>query len=254
MPVTSPVRPPTRSAQERPGDAETASAASAEETSERLRVLVAAEQPLVAESVRTALVSQGFEAAAAPVPRGPVSGHQVGQIAALAPDVLLVISDLDRPSRLEGACSLIEELDQPAVVLAGTEDLALWGAVLEAGAQAVLSSSQGLREVARVLRATAAGTHRVAPEVRERLTRSWRAMLRRRYELAERVASLSPREQEVLELLYQGVQVQAIAARLQISPGTVRSQVRAILRKLDVNSQLAAVAAYAQLRRLGQDP
>jgi PAS domain S-box-containing protein len=48
---------------------------------------------------------------------------------------------------------------------------------------------------------------------------------------------LSPREQEVLALLRQGLRVPSVAERLSISPNTVRNQLRSIFRKLDVRSQ-----------------
>nr|WP_253945550.1 helix-turn-helix transcriptional regulator [Nocardioides sp. zg-DK7169] len=58
---------------------------------------------------------------------------------------------------------------------------------------------------------------------------------------------LTRRELTILGLLYAGDNVGRIAAQLGVSEATVRSQVRAVLRKLAVNSQLAAVAAYASL-------
>jgi PAS domain S-box-containing protein len=48
---------------------------------------------------------------------------------------------------------------------------------------------------------------------------------------------LSPREQEVLALLRQGLRVPTVAERLSISQHTVRNQLQSIFRKLDVNSQ-----------------
>jgi PAS domain S-box-containing protein len=48
---------------------------------------------------------------------------------------------------------------------------------------------------------------------------------------------LSPREQEVLALLRQGLRVPTVAERLSVSQYTVRNQLRSIFRKLDVNSQ-----------------
>lgn len=54
--------------------------------------------------------------------------------------------------------------------------------------------------------------------------------------------SLSRREGEVLCLLMEGHSVAKIAESSFVSVGTVRTQVKAILRKLGVNSQAAAVA------------
>jgi len=54
--------------------------------------------------------------------------------------------------------------------------------------------------------------------------------------------SLSPRQQQVLGLLSEGVRAKQIAALLGLSEPTVRNHIRTILRKLDCHSQLEAVA------------
>jgi DNA-binding NarL/FixJ family response regulator len=54
---------------------------------------------------------------------------------------------------------------------------------------------------------------------------------------------LSEREAEVLRALAQGLTVAGIARRSVVSEATVRAQVRSILTKLDVRSQLEAVVA-----------
>ncbi|MFI2708421.1 response regulator transcription factor, partial [Nocardioides sp. CER28] len=73
---------------------------------------------------------------------------------------------------------------------------------------------------------------------------AWREMRARHDEVAERLSRLTPREREVLRLMYAGQSVARIAEMLEVAPATVRSQVKSVLRKLDVNTQLAAVAAF----------
>jgi RNA polymerase sigma factor (sigma-70 family) len=63
------------------------------------------------------------------------------------------------------------------------------------------------------------------------------------------VASLTVREREVLDLLYDGASVAEIAERFGVAQTTVRTQVKSILRKFGVGSQLAAVAAYDRFLR-----
>jgi DNA-binding NarL/FixJ family response regulator len=65
------------------------------------------------------------------------------------------------------------------------------------------------------------------------------------------MSALTPRELEVLRLLHGGYTVAQIAERNDVAPSTVRSQVRSVLRKLGVNSQLAAAAHY---ERWGETP
>jgi DNA-binding NarL/FixJ family response regulator len=63
---------------------------------------------------------------------------------------------------------------------------------------------------------------------------------------------LTPREREVLDLLGQGRPPQRIARDLGIRISTCRAHIRAIYRKLDVQSQLAAVAQAACLGLLAK--
>ncbi len=55
-------------------------------------------------------------------------------------------------------------------------------------------------------------------------------------------AALTRRQNEVLQLLAEGVSVRTIAERLILSESTVRNHVRAILRALDAHSMLQAVS------------
>jgi two-component system nitrate/nitrite response regulator NarL len=55
-----------------------------------------------------------------------------------------------------------------------------------------------------------------------------------------RIADLTPREHEILCHLAEGQSNKAIARRLNISNGTVKLHVKAILRKLDVHSRVEA--------------
>jgi DNA-binding NarL/FixJ family response regulator len=82
-------------------------------------------------------------------------------------------------------------------------------------------------------------------EHREWVDRHRRYLARER-ELSRRLARLSRREREVLELLAEGQRAAAIAARLVVSMPTVRTQIRSILTKLEVSSQLEAVALLRQ--------
>lgn len=61
-------------------------------------------------------------------------------------------------------------------------------------------------------------------------------------DLRELLASLSPREQSVLEHMMRGLSAVEIATTQYVSVPTVRSHIRSILTKLEVRSQLAAVA------------
>ncbi|MBA2953869.1 response regulator transcription factor [Nocardioides sp. CGMCC 1.13656] len=74
-------------------------------------------------------------------------------------------------------------------------------------------------------------------------------------ECFERLLRLAPREREILEHLSQGRTVDEIARIDQVAASTVRTQARNVLRKLEVSSQLAAVALLRWVREsTGQEP
>jgi DNA-binding NarL/FixJ family response regulator len=73
---------------------------------------------------------------------------------------------------------------------------------------------------------------------------SYQALERER---SRRLARLSPREREVLDLLAEGHRAAEVAEHFVVSMTTVRTQIRAILTKLQVNSQLEAVALLRQI-------
>jgi len=66
---------------------------------------------------------------------------------------------------------------------------------------------------------------------------------------ATETGNLSPREQEVLDLLARGYLYKEIAERLNISVPTVNTYVRRMYEKLHVRSRAQAVAKYAHLEQ-----
>ena len=73
------------------------------------------------------------------------------------------------------------------------------------------------------------------------------AVLRPRPPAAATVEHLTPREQEVLQLLAQGLPNKLIATRLGISDHTAKFHVNGILGKLGAQSRTEALAQAARL-------
>ena len=216
----------------------------------RTRVLLAADHGLVAESVRAALATYRYEvtlvrwASASPVAGSGRRRRRV--VARTRPDVAVLISDLDRADRVRTGQALVGGVDVPWLVLTGARRGPAWGAMYERGAALVVSNSLGLAEVASLLDTLAEGQLPASTGRRRRpeLIGAWRSFTRRRDDIATRLATLTERENEILLLLSEGVQVRDIADRSEVAEATVRSQVKSILRKLGVNSQIAAVAVF----------
>jgi RNA polymerase sigma factor (sigma-70 family) len=212
---------------------------------ERLRVLVASDQALIADAVRAALSGRGHDALVVRWPgdvRVPRPRQQVRRVALM--EVGLLLSDLDRWSRIKAAMLVVERISVPWVALTTSPRGPAWGGVLSAGAKVVLPGSTRLDNISDLLLSVVHQELSASAEERLELETGWEAMRARHDEVAERLSTLTPREREVLRLMYAGSSVASIAEMFEVAPATVRSQVKSVLRKLDVNSQLAAVAAF----------
>jgi DNA-binding NarL/FixJ family response regulator len=133
------------------------------------------------------------------------------------------------------------------VVTGGTDDGAIAAAIADGAAGALPKASPFDVLLDAILRVIRGEPLISAGERREWLVRN-RAHQEREQYLADRIGRLTPREREVLDLLAEGQRAAAIAANFVVSLATVRTQIRSILTKLEVNSQLEAVALINQER------
>ena len=146
---------------------------------------------------------------------------------------------------MDSALRIVVGLPVPWLVMAGVMRGPAWGALYEGGAKLVVSSGAGLDEVAELLLDLAqTGELARSPQESRELVRGWHAFAAQRIDLAARLRTLTDREAVILQELHRGHAVRDIAEQSEVTESTVRSQVKSILRKLDVNSQMAAVAAY----------
>lgn len=220
-------------------------------TARPLTVLVAADQPLVGESVRRALLTHRIETWAVAWPGSPAGPGGVADQTPPTADVALVMCDLGDPDILIATRRLVVDLGRiPAVVLTASPRGPSWGALLELGAAGLLPASATAEEIARALHEVATGRTLLTPRARRRLITSWQAASASRGDLVASLESLSPRESSVLRLLDAGMRVPEIAEELEVSEETVRSHAGAIRRKLGVHSLVGAVGAVEWLRRV----
>jgi DNA-binding NarL/FixJ family response regulator len=219
------------------------------------RIGVLSDLALVAETVAAALIGRGMVASVLPWAQEagrstppPDWGVPAPRSEEPVPDLVLMICGLGSPSKIAAACERGKRCVVPWVVMADSRPGPAWGAVLEAGARAVVLSTISLTDLEEVLGSVLRGESPIGVAERIALLREWWSARTEREQLSDRMRSLSPREQVVLSMLYEGTTVRAIADRLEVSEATVRSQVKAVLRKLSVASQLAAVAAVGEFR------
>lgn len=207
-------------------------------------VLLVDDHSLFAQSVEIGLSAAG-------IPARRVEPHSAGEILAecssAAPATVLL--DLRLGTGLDGVRIDGLDLVRPItatgcriVVVTGETGDDTWGIAVERGAATVLPKDSDLDTLVDVLTAVRDGRPVLAEGRRQDLLAAAR---RHRTDEEVRLApfrSLSPREDEVLHALAAGMPAASIAAAGYVSEATVRTQIRAVLTKLGVSSQLQAVA------------
>ena len=205
-----------------------------------LRVLIVDDHALIAQGVAIALEGEGMVAT---VSTGPTIDDVVSAAEALRPDVVLL--DLQLNGQIGSGLRLVKPLSKlgsAVVVLTGVTDEAALAECLEQGAYGLARKSEPFDQLVNKVIAAANGETVTPAHERFALLDNLRVERRRQRERFEPFQRLTAREAEVLDRLMRGMQAEAIARDFYVSVATVRSQIRSVLSKLDVNSQLAAVA------------
>jgi NarL family two-component system response regulator LiaR len=212
-----------------------------------LRVIVADDDPLARRVVRGALQDAGIIVVA----EAGTGGQAVELTLFYQPDVVLM--DVVMPE-LDGIAALRNILktrpDQIVILLTSADDeIGMVG--LQAGAYGYLNKDLNIDALPRTVIGAVAGE----PAISRSMSALLLEELRRRspadtHGMRPVRSQLTSREWEVLDLLCERKTTDAIARELFLSPETVRSHVKAIYRKLGVNSRDAAIHAAADLRQV----
>ena len=212
------------------------------------RVVIVDDHALFAESLKVALRAEGYDARlAAPQTTGRSSPALLNTILRIEPK--LVLLDLDLGTFGDGV-RLVQPLSRAGVavvVITASAERPQWGEALRFGARKVLPKSAPLEEILATVRKINDGRPVLGRDQRAELITEW---LRHRSAVSDvrrRLDSLTHREAEVLAQLMDGRQVGEIAKRSVVSVATVRTQVKSILAKLEVTSQLSAVGLAHQV-------
>jgi DNA-binding NarL/FixJ family response regulator len=201
--------------------------------------MIIEDHELLAHSLRLALSAEGMSVTAGPLEATAV----VAMAAECKPDVALL--DLDLGSGGDGIelVAPLVRIGVRVIVVSATADRARVAACIERGAWCFHSKSLPLAELLTTVRRAAAGEQVLSEAARHDLMTDLRRARRARDRDLAPYESLTARERFVLAELMDGKSAANIAASSYVSEATIRTQIRAVLTKLGVTSQLAAVAA-----------
>lgn len=167
-----------------------------------------------------------------------------------APDVLLVSAELLQEELDSLGHIVAAAQDTRILLLTGRTDAGFIEGALRCGARGILERERPLHYVPIAIRKVTSGGLWFTRNVTDRVLEEF---LQRRTKVPDaderKIAAITAREQEVIELICQGLRNKEISDRLHISEATVSHHLTAIFRKLEVEDRISLVI-YAVKKRL----
>jgi DNA-binding NarL/FixJ family response regulator len=205
-----------------------------------IRIVVADDHPIVRDGLVAVLNTQPDFAVVGEAGSG---AEAVRQVAALAPDVLLLDLAMPDGDGVETLRSLREQALAARVIVFtafDTDERIL--AALRAGAQGYLLKGIPRDDIFSAIRTVYAGGSLLTPVVASRLLRHVAGS----GATPSSTPALTPREQETLRLLGRGLQNKEIAAQLGVRERTVKFHIAALMRKLSAGNRTEVVTRATQ--------
>ncbi|SON55377.1 Response regulator UvrY [Hartmannibacter diazotrophicus] len=189
-----------------------------------VRILLVDDHPIVREGYRRLLERQPGHVVLAEAGDGEAA---VRTFAELAPDIVLM--DLSMPG--SGGIAAVEEIlarDPSArIIVVSMHQGAIFAQrAMAAGARGFVSKSSSPDDLVRAIATVMAGRKALSPDVAQALAYSAID--------GDEIASLTPRERDILLLFAGGMNGRSIAAKLGLSSKTVQNNLSQIRAKLDV--------------------
>lgn len=205
---------------------------------EPTKVMIVEDHDVLSQALAVALRNVGIDVTvAADLERDAL----LAEVAVVEPDVLLLDLHLGVHGTSHDLVADLVGLGCSVIVLTASEDRHSLAEAVREGATTYVHKSEPFDRLVQVISDVAAG-HGTEANRRDELVEELRRHDREQHPLLERFRNLSGREKMVLEQLMAGRTPVEIAGSQYVAVSTIRSQQKAIYRKLGVNSQLAAVA------------
>lgn len=174
------------------------------------------------------------------------SMEATNEVVARHPDADLILLDLHMPGA-HGFSGLIQLRGQtpdiPVAVVSSSEEPYVVRRAIDYGASGFIPKSASLDVIAEAIGEILEGEVWLPTDIAEAMGESSEDESR----FAEAIASLTPQQFRVLNMLTEGLLNKQIAYELNVSEATIKAHVTAILRKLGVHSRTQAVIAAQRL-------
>jgi DNA-binding NarL/FixJ family response regulator len=203
------------------------------------RVVIADDQPMVRAGLRSLLEgAEGIEVVA----EAPDGELALAAVRRYRPDVVLMDIRMPVLDGLAATRRLVAEGSPARVLVLTTFDLDEYVFdALRAGAGGFLLKDATAEELIAAVQALAAGDAVLAPSVTRRVIEAFGRVPAPDPAFEGRLAGLSAREREVLQLLARGSSNAEIAAELFVSDATAKTHVSNVLAKLQLRDRVQAV-------------
>jgi DNA-binding NarL/FixJ family response regulator len=206
------------------------------------RVLIADDQALVRTGFRMILTAGGI----AVVGEASDGAEAISAVRSLRPDVVLMDIRMPQMDGLEAARRILDEAPDCRVLMLTTFDLDRYVyAALAAGASGFLLKDVTPEHLVAAVRLVNTGDALLAPSITRRLVERFASAEPDRVVVTPAVhrdlASLTPRELEVLTLMGRGLSNGELARELTLSEATVKTHVARIFAKLTLRDRAQAV-------------
>ncbi len=195
-----------------------------------------------------AMVRQGFGALLGAQPDISVIGDApdgkaaVAEVARLLPDVVLMDVRMPEMNGLQAAAEILRRHDGVRVLMLTTFDIDDYVyEALRVGASGFMLKDAPAEELVRAVRVVHEGQSLLAPSVTRRMIAEVTAARAHRRTAPPELATLTPREREVLEAVAAGRSNAEIATALFVSDQTVKTHVSKVLQKLGLRDRAQAV-------------
>jgi DNA-binding NarL/FixJ family response regulator len=210
-----------------------------------VRVVVADDDPFARRIIRSALQDAGIVVVA----EAGTGSEALELTLFYRPDVVLMDVVMPELDGISATRSIVRAREDQLVILLTSADDEIGVVGLQAGASGFLNKDLNIEALPRAIHGAMAGEAAISRTLGAVLVHHLRRRVPAGTTGVRPVRSpLSSREWEVLDLLCERKTTDSIAEELFLSPETVRSHIKAIFRKLGVNSRQAAVGRADELR------